>query len=49
MRAGLDPARLQSEPLAGSVFAVETGVHGLVQPRVKRMPARQSAGAVSQE
>ena len=45
MRAGLDAAQLEREPLAGSVFAIETGVRGFAQPRFKRIPARQFAGA----
>lgn len=45
MSAGLDTAQLEREPLAGSVFAVETGVRGFAQPRFKRIPARQFAGA----
>ena len=41
MSAGLDPAQLGREPLAGSVFAIEAGVRGYAQPRFKGIPARQ--------
>jgi sugar lactone lactonase YvrE len=33
-RAGLDPEALDSQPLAGSVFAVDAGVRGLPEPKV---------------
>ena len=45
MSAGLDAAQFEREPLAGSVFAIETGVRGFAQPRFKQIPARQFAGA----
>ncbi|HTV69430.1 MAG TPA: SMP-30/gluconolactonase/LRE family protein [Rhizobiaceae bacterium] len=45
MRAGLNAGQLQREPLAGSVFAIETSVRGFAQTRFKRTPARQLAGA----
>ncbi len=45
MSAGLDSTQFEREPLAGSVFAVEAGVRGSVQPRFKRTPARAFATA----
>jgi sugar lactone lactonase YvrE len=45
MRAGLDAAQLESEPLAGSVFAIDAGVRGFAQPRFRQIPVRPFAAA----
>lgn len=39
MSLGLDETKLAAEPLAGALLAIETGVRGIEQQRVTKMPA----------